>query len=158
MAASLPRFAFAAGDAIRTDYVCYVKAYPGHQSRCAVVGRATAKQREEYAVARDVYLDSCNQLRPGRTAGEVYDFVVRRFAQAGKDYHHMIAGHSVGAWWHQQEPVISRDNPGRLEEGMVIAMEPHINHWHIQDMLLIGPNGPELISDKFSTEEIFACG
>ena len=29
---------------------------------------------------------------------------------------------------------------------MVIAMEPHINHWHIQDMLLIGPNGPELIS------------
>lgn len=41
---------------------------------------------------------------------------------------------------------------------MVIAMEPHINHWHIQDMLLIGPNGPELISSKFSTEEIFLCG
>jgi Xaa-Pro aminopeptidase len=53
----------------------------------------------------------------------------------------MLAGHSVGAWWHQQEPVISRDNPRRLEEGMVIAMEPHINNWHIQDMLLIGRMG-----------------
>ncbi|MFI5000761.1 MAG: M24 family metallopeptidase, partial [Reyranellales bacterium] len=125
-------FAFAAGDAIRTDYVCYVKAYPGHQSRCAIVGRATDKQKSEYAVARDVYLSSCAQLKPGRTAGEVYDFVVKKFASVGMDYHHMIAGHSVGAWWHQQEPVISRGNPKVLEAGMVIAMEPHIGHWHIQ--------------------------
>jgi hypothetical protein len=40
----------------------------------------------------------------------------------------------------------------------VIAMEPHINHWHIQDMLLIGTDGAEVISNKFSTDEIFACG
>jgi Xaa-Pro aminopeptidase len=64
----------------------------------------------------------------------------------------------VGAWWHQQEPVISRDNPRRLEEGMVIAMEPHVDHWHIQDMFVIRANGPELISDKFPTHKIFACG
>ncbi|MEA2908140.1 MAG: hypothetical protein QOJ15_221, partial [Bradyrhizobium sp.] len=61
-------------------------------------------------------------------------------------------------WWHQQEPVISRDNPRRLEEGMVIAMEPHVDHWHIQDMFVIRADGPELISDKFPTETIFACG
>jgi Xaa-Pro aminopeptidase len=150
-------FAFAAGDAIRTDYVCYVKAYPGHQSRCAVVGRASDKQKQEYAIARDVYLDSCQQLKPGRRAGEVYDFVVKRFAKEGLDYHHMIAGHSVGAWWHQQEPVISRDNPRLLEDGMVIAMEPHLGHWHIQDMWVVRPNGPELISAKMSTEQIFQC-
>jgi Xaa-Pro aminopeptidase len=151
-------FAFAAGDAIRTDYVCYVKAYPGHQSRCAVVGKATEKQKSEYAVARDVYLSSCNHLKAGRTAGEVYDFVVKKFASYKMDYHHMIAGHSVGAWWHQQEPVISRGNPRVLEEGMVIAMEPHLGHWHIQDMFVVGANGPTLISDKFNTEQIFDCG
>ena len=83
---------------------------------------------------------------------------MERFADKGMRYKSMLAGHSVGAWWHQQEPVISRGNPRPLEEGMVIAMEPHINHWHIQDMLLIGPNGPELISSKFSTDEIFRCG
>jgi Xaa-Pro aminopeptidase len=150
-------FAFAAGDAIRTDYVTYVKGYPGHQSRCAVVGRASDKQRQEYAVARDVYLSSCEQLKPGRTAGEVYDFVVKKFASVGMDYHHMIAGHSVGAWWHQQEPVISRGNPRALEEGMVIAMEPHIGHWHIQDMFVVRRNGPQLISDKFPTDRLFDC-
>jgi Xaa-Pro aminopeptidase len=151
-------FAFAAGDAIRTDYVAYVKAYPGHQSRCAVVGRATDKQKEEYAIARDVYLASCQQLAPGRSAGDVYDFVQKKFASVGKDYHHMIAGHSVGAWWHQQEPVISRANPRLLEDGMVIAMEPHIGHWHIQDMWVVRPGGPELISARFDTSRLFECG
>lgn len=151
-------FAFAAGDAIRTDYVAYVKGYPGHQSRCAVVGTPTDEQKREYGVIRDIYRASNDQLIPGRTAGEVYRFVVERFAAAGMSYKSMLAGHSVGAWWHQQEPVISRDNPRRLEEGMVIAMEPHINHWHIQDMLVIRAHGPELISSKFPTDEIFVCG
>jgi Xaa-Pro aminopeptidase len=69
----------------------------------------------------------------------------------------MLAGHSVGCWWHQQEPIIRRGNPWRLEQGMVIAMEPHVNHWHIQDLFLITANGPQLISNKFNTDEPFAC-
>lgn len=150
-------FAFAAGDAIRTDYVAYVKGYPGHQSRCAVVGKPSDEQRRQYAVIRDIYLAANEQLVPGRTAGEVYRFVVERFAAHGMAYKSMLAGHSVGAWWHQQEPVISRDNPRRLEEGMVIAMEPHVDHWHIQDMFVIGAEGPQLISSKFSTDDIFSC-
>ena len=122
------------------------------------LGKASKKQKQEYARARDVYLDSCHQLKAGRTAGEVYDFVVKRFAKEGMDYHHMIAGHSVGAWWHQQEPVISRGNSRVLEDGMVIAMEPHIGHWHIQDMWVVRPNGPQLISGKMSTDKLFECG
>jgi len=151
-------FAFAAADAIRTDYVAYVKGYPGHQSRCAVVGRPSAEQQRQYAAIRDIYQAANDQLIPGRTAGEVYQFVVERFAAIGVTYKSMLAGHSVGAWWHQQEPVISRGNPRRLEEGMVIAMEPHVDHWHIQDMFVIRANGPQLISDKFPTDKIFACG
>ncbi|MEH2471014.1 Xaa-Pro aminopeptidase [Nitrobacteraceae bacterium AZCC 2161] len=151
-------FAFAAADAIRTDYVAYVKGYPGHQSRCAVVGQPSAEQQRQYAVIRDIYRAANDQLVPGRAAGEVYQFVVERFAAIGVTYKSMLAGHSVGAWWHQQEPVISRDNPRQLEEGMVIAMEPHVDHWHIQDVFVIRANGPELISDKFPTDKIFACG
>ncbi|KIZ47821.1 MULTISPECIES: Xaa-Pro peptidase family protein [Rhodopseudomonas] len=151
-------FVFAAGDAIRTDYVAYIKGYPGHQSRCAVVGKPSAEQVRQYTVIRDIYRAACDQLVPGRTAGDIYQFVVERFASAGMTYKSMLAGHSVGAWWHQQEPVIARGNSRVLEEGMVIAMEPHINHWHIQDMFVIRSDGPELISDKFPTDEIFACG
>jgi Xaa-Pro aminopeptidase len=144
---------FLRGDAVRTDYVAYIQGYPGHQSRCAVLGSSTAEQRAAYRKIRDLYRASVEQCRPGVAAGAVYAFVVEAFGNAGLAYHSMLAGHSVGCWWHQQEPVIARDKPMRLEEGMVIAMEPHVDHWHIQDMFLIGSYGPKLISDKFSTDE-----
>jgi Xaa-Pro aminopeptidase len=144
---------FLRGDAVRTDYVAYRQGYPGHQSRCAVLGLPTAEQRAAYRTIRDLYRASAEQCRPGVAAGAVYAFVVEAFRGAGLAYRSMLAGHSVGCWWHQQEPVIARDNPIRLEEGMVIAMEPHVDHWHIQDMFLIGRDGPELISDKIPTDE-----
>jgi Xaa-Pro aminopeptidase len=151
-------FAFEAGDAVRTDYVAYINGYPGHQSRCAVIGQPSREQTRDYHIIRDIYRAVNEQLLPGRTAGSIYQFVKDRFAAAGMSYNSILAGHGVGCWWHQQEPVISRDNPRRLEVGMVIAMEPFVNHWHIQDMLLITADGPELLSADFNTDDIFACG
>ena len=150
-------FAFNAGDAVRTDYVAYVNGYPGHQSRCFVIGEPTPEQKAEYRVVRDLYRGINDELRPGRTAGEIFDLSVQRFTDAGLPLKNFLVGHSVGSWWHQQEPVISPGNPRVLEEGMVIAMEPHVNHWHIQDMLLIGRDGVELLSGLMSTDDIFAC-
>lgn len=150
-------FVLADGDAIRTDYVAYFGGYPGHQSRCAVVGTPSEAQKAEYRMVRDIYRAVNQELMPGRTAGQIFQSVQDRFKAAGLEYHNFLSGHSVGCWWHQQEPVISRGNPRVLEEGMVIAMEPHVDHWHIQDMLLITPDGPELLSPDFPTDEIFAC-
>ena len=42
-----------------------------------------------------------------------------------------------------------------LEEGMVLALEPHRDYWHIQDMVVVRAGGPELISDRFSTNHPF---
>lgn len=151
-------FVFAERDAIRNDYVAYLRGYPGHQSRCAVVGKPTAEQRQQYRVVRDIYRASADQCRVGKTADEIYRNIVDRFSAAGMQYTTLLAGHSVGCWWHQQEPIIARGNLRRLESGMVIAMEPHVNHWHIQDMFIVRENGPELLSDKFNTDELFACG
>jgi Xaa-Pro aminopeptidase len=151
-------FAFEAGDAIRTDYVAFFGGYPGHQSRCAVVGQPTEAQRREYHIIRDIYRAVNEQLMPGRTVGFIYQFVKDRFEAAGMPYNSILAGHGVGCWWHQQEPFVSRNNARVLEENMVIAMEPFVNHWHIQDMLRITADGPELLSPDFDTDEIFACG
>ncbi|MGH8736958.1 MAG: M24 family metallopeptidase [Burkholderiales bacterium] len=149
---------FLAGDVVRTDYVAYVDGYPGHQSRNAILGQPSTEQREMYRKVRHIYGSAIEQCRPGITAGEVYGFVVDRFKEIGVDYTSMLAGHGVGCWWHQQEPVISRGNPTPLEEGMVIAMEPHVGPWHIQDLVLIGREGPQVISDKFPTDEPYEIG
>jgi len=38
---------------------------------------------------------------------------------------------------------------------MVLALEPYREHWHIQDLVVVRKDGPELLSDKFSIEELF---
>ena len=40
-----------------------------------------------------------------------------------------------------------------LEEGMVVALEPHIGYWHLQDMVLVTPDGPRLLSPLINTDE-----
>ncbi len=56
-------------------------------------------------------------------------------------------------WPRHGEPVIVL-NP-IAEEGMVLALEPHRGFWHIQDMVVVRAHGPQLISDKFATTEMF---
>ena len=146
---------FRRGDVVRTDYVAYLDGYPGHQSRNAILGPATPRQLSEYHTTRDIYRATIARCRAGVTAGEVYDFVVKAFAKAGWDYTNILIGHGVGSWWHQQAPILSRGNPIVLEPGMVLALEPAKGYWHIQDMIVVKDGAPELISDKFPTDEPF---
>ena len=148
-------FVIEAGDVIRTDYVAYLQAYPGHLSRNIIVGEPSAQQLRDYRANRDVYRAAIEMCRPGTRIGDIYDFIVTEFAKYGWTYKSIISGHSVGAWMHQQNPIITRGSDRRLEEGMVLAMEPHWHHWHLQDLVLVSKSGPELLSTKFSTDEPF---
>ena len=126
-------FAFARGDVVRTDYLAYLQGYPGHQSRNAVIGKPSPQQVSDYAKYHDIYLATADRLRLGVAVGELYDFVVQAFAKAGWNYEAGLVGHSVGPWWHQQEPIFCRGGRQVLEPGMVVALEPYLAHWHCQD-------------------------
>ena len=76
------------------------------------------------------------------------------FADAGFPGRVGIAGHSVGAWWHQQPPFLVPSDPTVIEAGMVLAFEPHVDYYHIQDMFLITDDGTELLSPLMSTDEM----
>jgi Xaa-Pro aminopeptidase len=148
-------FTFAQGDIVRTDYVAYLDGYPGHQSRNAVLGVPSPQQTEMYARVRDAYLATVDHCRPGRTAGDVYDFARQRFEAAGLPYRVVLAGHSVGCWWHQQEPLFVPGKQTPLEAGMVVALEPYFQEWITQDLVLIQDGAPKLLSDRFPTETLF---
>ena len=149
---------FQEGDVVHTDYVAYLAGYPGHQNRNAIVGKASSEQREIYASYREVYQRVIERCRPGVTAGEVYEYSIGEFEKRGWKESSLLVGHGVGPWWHQQEPVLTRGNKVPLEEGMVIAVEPHLGHWSVQDMVVVRKDGPELLSDKFDTREPFITG
>ena len=146
---------FQKGDVIRDDYVAYyTKGYPGHQSRNVVLGKPSDALRREYNIIRDIYYKTLEKCQPGVRAGDVFTLVEQEFKKQNWEYKPMLVGHGVGSWWHQQEPILARGSNIVLEEGMVLAMEPHKGHWHIQDMIVVRAGGPENLSTKFSTEEM----
>jgi Xaa-Pro aminopeptidase len=143
------------GDVIRTDYVAYLSGYPGHQSRNVIVGTPSAQQRDDYRRNLEIYRDTIERCRAGARVGDLYDFVMGAFERHRWSHKSLLIGHGVGAWWHQQEPILRRGSDVLLEEGMVLAMEPHKDHWHVQDMIQIQKGAPVLLSPKFNTDEAF---
>jgi len=147
---------FQKGDVIRDDYIAYyTKGYPGHQSRNVVLGKPSDALKREYQIIRDIYGKTLERCQPGARAGDIFTFVEQEFKKQNWEYKPMLVGHGVGSWWHQQEPILARGSDIVLEEGMVLAMEPHKGHWHIQDMIVVRGGGPENLSTKFPTEEMF---
>lgn len=146
---------FREGDVIRTDYVAFWDGYPGHQSRNLIFGKPSPQQEREYNGNREIYLGAIERCVPAARVGDIYDYVMREFEKRAWAYKSLLVGHSVGPWWHQQEPILCRGSDILLEEGMVLALEPHLDHWHLQDMIVVRDRGPELLSDKFSTAEPF---
>jgi len=146
---------FCEGDVIRTDYVAFWDGYPGHQSRNLIFGKPSPQQELEYNGNREIYLGTIERCVPGARVGDIYDYVMQAFEKRGWAYKSLLIGHGVGPWWHQQEPILCRDSDTLIEEGMVLALEPHLDHWHLQDMIVVRERGPELLSDKFSTAEPF---
>ena len=150
--------AFQRGDIIRNDYVSYLNGYPGHQSRTVCVGTPSTEQKKLYEVTRDIYRATIERCVPGARTADIYNFANDAFQEAGFLGNVALAGHGVGAWWHQQEPYMVPSSTRVLEEGMVVALEPHIGYWHLQDMVLVTADGPRLLSPLFSTDDMLVAG
>jgi Xaa-Pro aminopeptidase len=146
---------FRRGDFVWTDYVAYLNGYAGHQSRMAILGPPTPEQRDGYALTLEVHRATIDRCRAGVTAGAVYDFVLKEFARHGIEYTASLVGHSMGPWFHQQQPVLRRDSPVVLEEKMLLAIEPQRQYWHLQDLIVVQRDAPQLLSDRFPLDEVF---
>jgi Xaa-Pro aminopeptidase len=148
------------GVAVRTDYVCYYKGYAANLSRMAVMGPASAGQRERYQTLRAVHLDTIRtMLRPGVPAEDVYAYARERLVEARSTVVAGLVGHSIGVWWHQEEPMLVPGEARRLLPGMLVCLEPILDgFWHLQDEILITDGGPELISTTFDTSELYEMG
>ncbi len=146
---------FQTGDFVRNDYVAYYKGYAGHQSRLAILGKPDNEQQKGYAMTLDIHRRTIERCTAGRTAGDVFQFVVDEFKKRGIEYPASLVGHSMGAWFHQQEPVLRNGSETVLEDGMILAIEPQRLHWHIQDLIVIEGGKPRLLSDKFPIDQPF---
>jgi Xaa-Pro aminopeptidase len=146
--------------AVRTDYVCYLDGYAANLSRMAVMGAPSDEQLARYRAVRDIHRATiASMLRPGVEARAVYNFVRERMIAAGFPNVAGLVGHSIGVWWHQEEPMLTPNETRQLRAGMVVCLEPILDgFWHLQDEVLIGDTGPELLSSAFNTDELYVMG
>lgn len=150
----------APGVLLRTDYVCYYRGYAANLSRMAVMGQPTGEQRRLYAVLLQTHRSTIeHRLRAGVPVRDVHAFVKQQFEAAGFEWNKSLVGHSIGVWWHQEEPMFVPGETRTLQSGMVVCLEPILeDFWHLQDQIMITDDHPIVLSSGFETDELFVMG
>lgn len=136
------------GDFVLMDYGCQFNGYMSDMTRTVVVGKASEKQREVYALEKRMIEDSIAVMKAGNTAGDVYEASI----QAIKDteylpYHYSGIGHGIGLFVHEL-PFMRPKGTHVFRPGTVTTIEPglYIPGWggvRIEDQILITADGNE---------------
>ena len=149
--------AFQAGDIIRNDYVSYLNGYPGHQS--APCSWSADRRAKEYLPYHSGHLPRRHRPLPSGREGVRHPTISPTTASTKRDSRATCRCRARGGrLWHQQEPYMVPSSDRVLEKGMVVALEPHIGYWHLQDMVLVTGDGPCLLSPLINTDEMLVAG
>ncbi|HEY5719573.1 MAG TPA: M24 family metallopeptidase, partial [Gammaproteobacteria bacterium] len=157
------------GDLFVVDIPTCVDGYHADQSRTYALGTAPARALELHAGLVEVADRLRAAMRPGWSAGQLYDSALEYAGQAGiggeflafpngKRAH--FAGHGVGLEVNEP-PFLSRGSKLELRAGMVLTSELHA--WaddgtmvKLEDTVLLGPAGAELLT--LSPRELTVLG
>lgn len=113
-----------AGDPVLCDLVPRLGAYWGDSSTTPVVGEPSPELERLHAVAAAALEHGVESARPGMTAGEL-DAAVRDVIERAGFADPIHVGHGIGVA-NFELPRIVPEEPTRLEEGMVLMVEPTV--------------------------------
>ncbi|MFV8782570.1 M24 family metallopeptidase [Microbulbifer sp. SA54] len=139
------------GDLLTIDFGAVVNGYRSDMTRSFVIGRASAQQREVYALVQEAQQLGLDAVISGTTCSEPADIVSRflcdspygRFAGDG-------LGHALGLETHEK-PYFAAGDDTVLEPGFVMTVEPgiYIPGWggvRIEDDVLVTASGIEVLN------------
>jgi len=145
-------YALKDGDIVRFDLGAVYGSYPGDFARTYVVGANPRPQDAmHYEAVRAAVEAGIAAVKPGTTAGEVYDAMLRAGQAIDPELYREHAGHGVGLEIHE-EPMIYRGSTFVLEAGMVVMIEcgRYIlgqGGYQLEDLVLVTETGHELMTD-----------
>jgi len=149
------------GEVVHVDFGGIFSRYHTDISRNAVGIKANPEQEKRYrALYRAERKTIEETMHVGKRAFDVYNFLKKEFKKNNipfEGYHgpgHV--GHSIGLETHEP-PLLHPYNNTKFEENMVLCIEPIILElswawYHVEDMVLITKDGPEILSN-FTTDE-----
>lgn len=159
---SLRRRTLAAGDLLLVDFGAVVGGYCSDMTRTFIMGKATSKQNDIYDWVLKATEASLSKLRAGVLGQEVHQAAVDVIEHSPyKDYIFLSpVGHGVGLEVHEL-PRMGLD-PGVLEPGMVVTVEPGIyipgfGGVRIEDIAVVTEDGSELLT-SFPRDRLIEIG
>ena len=148
------------GDVVRADCGGRIKGYHSDLARMAVVEKPSRRQNKIYKALVLAQKETIDNMKPGAKISDIYNVCKKTFEQNfdGKfDRPHI--GHGLGVILHD-DPQMFPDNEERLEEDMVINIEPiyvdpGVEAFHIEDLVWVTSDGPKVLTGKLPDEELF---
>jgi Xaa-Pro dipeptidase len=140
----------AQGDLVLTDTSPWLGGAWSDTANAVVVGTPTAEHRRIFDVVRGALELAIELCRPGAVAKDVDARVREALADLGPSYGHHT-GHGIGASW-SEEPRITPYNEMRIEEGMVLAVEPAVYRpgWggiRLEHVFVVRASGNEVLTE-----------
>jgi Xaa-Pro aminopeptidase len=138
-----------AGGLVLTDVSPWTGGGWADTANAVVVGTPDPVTRERFDAVRRALHDGIALCRPGVVAKDVDREVRARLAEHGPTYEHHT-GHAIGAAF-SVEPRITPYCEQRIEEGMVLALEPaiYLRGWggiRLEHTFLVGPTDNEILT------------
>jgi Xaa-Pro aminopeptidase len=132
------------GMLVRTDWGVRISGYTSDIARNAVVGRASAEQRDVFQRLSEAHDRVVAALRPGVLASELSAFARRTYADVGLEYRWGLIGHGIGLVIHE-EPQLLLDVHDPIVEGMTMEIElgyfGDSGGYHIEDLVQVTATG-----------------
>ena len=137
------------GDLVLTDTSPWIDGAWSDTANAVYVGKPDGQTRRRFDAVRRALHDGISLCRPGAVAKDVDRNVRDLLSEYGPTYSHHT-GHGIGAAW-SQEPRITPYNDVRIEEGMVLALEPAIYEqgWggiRLEHVFLVGASDNEILT------------
>jgi len=137
------------GDLVLTDTSPWIDGAWSDTANAVFVGAPDQTTRDRFDAVRRALHDGIALCRPGVVAKDVDRRVREMLTEHGPTYAHHT-GHRIGAGW-SEEPRITPYCEERIDEGMVLALEPaiYLPGWggiRLEHTFLVGANDNEILT------------
>ncbi len=132
------------GDIVSLDFGVEFEGYYADAAVTVPVGKVRPELRELLRVTREALDHAIDKMRPGNRLSDISAAVQTWVERNGFSVVREFVGHSIGTKMHEDLQLPNYGDPGhgpRLQEGMVLAIEPMVN---------AGGPGVRVLEDKWT--------
>jgi Xaa-Pro dipeptidase len=146
------------GDVCRVEIFPIISGYHAGVCRTAAVRAAPPEATRIWANLTECKHLLLDAIKPGASSRGIYELYLKKVGELGLPPISFI-GHGIGLHLHE-DPYLGPTEDRALEAGMVLGIEPLIYETGFgfgmqnKDMVLVTPQGCELLSDHLDTDEL----